>query len=294
MEWLNYRHLFCFWAVCTEGGFSKAALKLRVAQSAVSLQVSTLERFFGEKLIERNSKDFTLTEAGQEALAQAESIFRQGNDLVHYFQSGKMRASFRVGALSGLSKNLQLKLLAPVVDDMSVELALEIGDAAVLLNRLVHYQLDTVLSDVPFPSSEAVPLTQKEVISEPICLISRKRPKRKYHHPPRAFPDGLYLPAKSSALTTGVTEYLAMEGTSFPVRGFIDDIAFMRLLALETDAAVVIPKIGVKRELDAGELFVIHEFKHIRQQYFLIYRRNGKRHPMLTRLLGRATPVDTI
>jgi LysR family transcriptional activator of nhaA len=103
MEWLNYHHLYYFWVVCKEGGFSKAATKLRIAQSAVSIQISKLEDFLGEKLMDRGPRGFTLTEAGQVTLAQAEEIFRQGNDLVQYFRSGKMKASFRIGALGGLS-----------------------------------------------------------------------------------------------------------------------------------------------------------------------------------------------
>ncbi len=278
MEWLNYHHLFYFWTVCKEGGFSKAALKLRIAQSAVSLQVSKLEDFLGEKLLIRNSRGFILTQAGNVTLAQAEEIFRQGNELVQYFRSGKMGVSFRIGALGGLSKNLQLKLLSSVINDVSVELSLEVGDPKVLLERLVDFQLDAVLSDAPFPSSEAVPLSQIEIASEPICLVCRKKSKRTK--------DGIFFPAKSSPLTSSVVEYFGSEKIDFVPRGFVDDIALLRLLALETDAVVVVPKIGVRRELEAGELFVVHEFKKIRQRYFLVYRQKGKRHPMLKRLMN--------
>ena len=75
MEWLNYHHLYYFWIVCKEGGFSKAAIKLRISQSAVSLQVSKLEDYLGEKLMERGPRGFKLTEAGQVTLSQAEEIF---------------------------------------------------------------------------------------------------------------------------------------------------------------------------------------------------------------------------
>ena len=36
--------------VCKEGGYAKAALKLRIAQSSVSHQIAKLEDFLGEKL----------------------------------------------------------------------------------------------------------------------------------------------------------------------------------------------------------------------------------------------------
>lgn len=286
MEWLNYHHLYYFWIVCKEGGFSKAALKLRISQSAVSLQVSKLEDHLGENLMNRGPRGFKLTEAGQVTLAQAEEIFRQGNDLLQYFRSGKMKSSFRVGALSGLSKNLQLKILGGVISDSKTELSLEVGDAPVLIDRLVNYKLDAVLSDVPIPSSEAEPLAQTEIASEVVCLVSRKQPKKVNSENFSAmFSNGLYLPAQSSPITSAVLDFVSAEIKTPYIRGFVDDIAFLRLLALETDCLVAIPKIGVRRELEARELHIIHEFKKIRQRYFLVYRQKGKRHPMLNLLL---------
>jgi LysR family transcriptional activator of nhaA len=286
MEWLNYHHLFYFWTVCKEGGFSKAALKLRIAQSAVSLQISKLEEFLGEKLMERGPRGFTLTEAGQVTLSQAEEIFRQGNDLVQYFRSGKMKASFRIGALGGLSKNLQLKLLSSTINNPEIELVLEVGDAGVLLDRLLKYQLDAVLSDVPFPSSEAEPLTQVAIASESVCLVSKTKATTSKSFL-RLIKNGIYFPAKSSPVTSSLLNHFTSERQSFTARGFVDDIALLRLLALETDALVAIPRIGVRREIESGQLHVVHEFKKLKQEYFLIHRQKGKRHPQLIKLINQ-------
>ena len=53
MEWLNYHHLLYFWTVVREGGVSRAAEKLRLAQPTVSAQVRLLEEMVGDKLFER-------------------------------------------------------------------------------------------------------------------------------------------------------------------------------------------------------------------------------------------------
>jgi hypothetical protein len=128
-------------------------------------------------------------------------------------------------------------------------------------------------------------LTQVEIVSEPIILVSRKPIRRGSAKSFSDIKDGIYLPAKSSPLTSSILEHLNSEKISFSARGFVDDIAFLRLLALETDAVIAIPKIGVRRELEANELFIVHEFKKIRQNYFLIHRQKGKRHPMLMKLM---------
>lgn len=287
MDWLNYHHLYYFWMVCKEGGYAKAALKLRIAQSAVSSQIIKLEEALGEKLLDRGPRGFTLTEAGEITLAQAEEIFRQGNDLLQYFKSGKMRSHFRVGALGGLSKNLQIKILQPVLEDSSMEISLEVGDPAFLLPKLLGYKLDAILSDLPFPSSESEPLMQREIAAEAICLVSRIKPNKIKNRDLKKidFKNGIYLPSKSSPISSSIQEALRAKNLSYQVRGYVEDIALLRLLALETDAFVALPKIGALRELQAKELFSHFEFNKIQQKYFLVHRQKGKRHPVLNKLL---------
>ncbi len=235
--------------------------------------------------MDRGPRGFTLTEAGQVTLSEAVEILRQGHDLVQYFRSGKTKARFRVGALAGLSKNLQLKLLTPVLEQPSVEVALEFGDAKVLLDRLISYQLECVPSDLSFDSSEAEPLTQFEIQSETICLVPRKKMNQLDPGVPQKIKDGIYFPAKSSPITSIIVEDLHRSKIQFNARGFIEDIAFLRLLALDSNSLVVIPKIGVQREIKAKELFIVHESKKIHQKYFLIHREKGKRHPILSQLI---------
>ena len=286
MSWLNYHHLYYFYTVCREGGFSKAASRLRVSQSAISFQLSKLEEHLGEKLMERGPRGFKLTEAGQVALAQAEEIFRQGNELVQYFRSGKMKSSFRVGAIGSLSKNLQLQILSSVIADQGIELTLEVGDTPILVDRLLNYNLDAVLTDSPMPSSEAEPLVQTEIATETVCLTSRIKPKKaEIENLSLMIKKGVYLPARNRPITAAIMDYISSETNAPYVRGFIDDIAFLRLLALETDSLVAIPKIGIKRELESQDLHIVHEFKKIKQSYFLVYRQKGKRHPMLNQIL---------
>jgi LysR family transcriptional activator of nhaA len=250
------------------------------------MQITKLEEHLGEKLMERGPRGFTLTEAGQVALAQAEEIFRHGNDLLQYFKSGKMKSSFRVGALAGLSKNLQFKILSPVISNPTIELSLEVGDALVLVDRLINYKLDALLSDVPIPLSVSEPLVQTEIARETVCLVSRKKPKNNRNlNVSEWISGGLYLPAQSSPITSAIRELISRSTENYQIRGYIDDIALLRILALETDSIVAIPKIGVWREIVAKELFLIHEFKKVTQSYYLVYRQKGKRHPMLNILL---------
>ena len=44
MDWLNYHHLMYFWMVAKEGGISRAAEQLHLAQPTLSSQIQKLEK----------------------------------------------------------------------------------------------------------------------------------------------------------------------------------------------------------------------------------------------------------
>ncbi|BCY05207.1 LysR family transcriptional regulator [Actinoplanes sp. L3-i22] len=65
---MELRHLHAFVAVAEERSFSRAAFRLRIAQSAVSRTVQALERELGQPLFERSRHHVALTKAGVNAL----------------------------------------------------------------------------------------------------------------------------------------------------------------------------------------------------------------------------------
>ncbi len=287
MEWLNYHHLHYFWTVAKEKSFTKAALKLRIAQSAVSFQVAQLEDFLGKKLIQRStSKKLTLTEEGQIVFNQAEEIFRQGKELVDGLKEGGIQSTLRVGALGSLSKNLQIRLLRPVVNRADFEITVDVGDAQTLLSRLQTFNLDAILCDVPYPHSEDEPLIQREIAREPICLIARKF-RHSISLQVRLTKYGIYLPARSNPITSEIESFLKSQKERIKIKGYIDDIALLRLLAMETDSVVAIPRIGAARELQNKTIAVQHQFRSMYQKFYLVLRQNGSRSEKILRLLDQ-------
>jgi DNA-binding transcriptional LysR family regulator len=77
---MELRHLRYFKAVADELNFTRAASRLRVAQSAVSSQIQDLENELGVVLLERSRRRVTLTAAGEAFVEASERILRSVED----------------------------------------------------------------------------------------------------------------------------------------------------------------------------------------------------------------------
>jgi DNA-binding transcriptional LysR family regulator len=68
---MELRHLRYLVAVVDEGGFTRAAQALHVAQPGISSQLKQLERELGQQLLERSAQGVRLTAAGKAVLPYA-------------------------------------------------------------------------------------------------------------------------------------------------------------------------------------------------------------------------------
>ncbi len=79
---MELRHLRYFVAVAEEGGFVRAARRLRVAQPALSRQIRDLEREVGVELVDRDPRSSRLTPGGEAVLHEARAILEQVNHAI--------------------------------------------------------------------------------------------------------------------------------------------------------------------------------------------------------------------
>lgn len=89
--------LRAFVTVQETGGFTRAAERLRLTQSAVSHQIRRLEEQVGRTLLHRTTRKLTLTEDGEDFLRHAEQILQAHDDLKRRFQSSPLSGVVRFG-----------------------------------------------------------------------------------------------------------------------------------------------------------------------------------------------------
>lgn len=289
MSTFNYSHLRYFWAVAHDGNLTRAAERLHVSQSAVSVQIQKLEADLGHDLFERRGKQLVLTEAGRIALDHADAIFAMGDELVGTLteRGSLVRQVLRVGALATLSRNFQLTFLQPLLGREDVEVVVRSGAFGDLLQNLEAHRLDVVLSNTAPPRDAATSWVSHALAEQPVSLVGppkRSRRKRKLEQVLAEEP--LVLPSAESSIRMGFDALVDRLGIRPRIAAEVDDMAMLRLLAREHAGLAVVPSIVVKDELDEGLLVEIDQLPGLRESFFAITQSRRFPNPLLRELLG--------
>jgi DNA-binding transcriptional LysR family regulator len=102
---MELRHLEHFLAVAEEQNFTRAAARLHLVQSALSVSVRALERELGVRLFDRNTHRVELTDAGRALVPEARRTLgaaEAARDAVAAVHGG-VRGTVRIGIMHALS-----------------------------------------------------------------------------------------------------------------------------------------------------------------------------------------------
>ena len=287
MAELNYHHLRYFQAVAHDGTLTGAAARLNLSQSALSVQIRTLEERLGHALFERRGRGLHLTEAGRIALDHADAIFARGEELLDTLRTaGRARRALRVGALSTLSRNFQLGFLRPVLGRSDVEVILRSGSMAELLRGLGTLALDVILINQPPARDAATPYVSHALEAQGVSLVGT---------PERVGGGGaladllavhpVILPTAESGVRTGFDALVARAGLAPQIAAEVDDMAMMRLLAREGVGLAVLPPIVVTDELASGRLIEAATLPGISETFFAVTLERRFPNPLVADLL---------
>jgi LysR family transcriptional activator of nhaA len=288
---LNYHHLRYFWIVAHEGNLTRAAEKIHIAQSALSMQIRKLEGNLGQPLFAREGRQLILTEAGRIALEFADSIFATGEELLGTLGQldQPQRQRMRVGALSTLSKNFQMQFLGPLLAKEEVKIVVRSGALGDLLQSLEGYQIDVVLSNVAPMRDATTGWVLHTIDRQPVSLVGR--PHAKWYA--RTLDDllgseALVLPTLQSSIRTGFDALISRMAIQPRIVAEVDDMAMLRLVARSHEGLAVVPPIVVKDELDDGVLVEVAKLPGLEESFFAITSARRFPNPLLKLVLPDA------
>ncbi len=289
MASLNLHHLRLFRATAREGTLTAAARALNISQSAVSTQIKALEADLGHDLFERRGRNLVLTEAGRIALDYADQIFLASDQLMATFRAvGGQRKVLRIGALATLSRNFQMRFLAPLIGRDDVEVVLRSGTQPSLLRALEAMSIDVLLTNLVPARDAASPYLVRRIAEQPVSLVGAcSRLALAAQGLPRLLTTApLILPTPETALRAGFDALIERMGIVPRIAAEADDMAMLRLLARSDAGVAVIPPIVVQDELAGGLLYELFQLPDLAEVFYAVTIRRTFPNPLLAEVLG--------
>jgi LysR family transcriptional regulator, transcriptional activator of nhaA len=288
MTTLNFHHLRYFRAIAQAGTLTRAAERLNVSASALSVQVQTLEEQLGHDLFERRGRNLVLTEAGHLALERAEAIFDAGDELVSALKGldSAKRMTIRIGALATLSRNFQVAFLTPLVGRDDVRLVIRSGSTRELMHMLDAHHIDILLTNTLPPRDDATAWTPHLISDQPISLVGKplgQGRKTKIEHLLASTP--LIVPTIENHIRGEFDSLAQRLGVTPKIAAEVDDMAMVRLLAREGLGMAVVPPIVVRDELALGDLREFGRLPGLKEAFYAITPTRRFPHPLVKVLM---------
>ena len=295
MASLNYHHLRYFRAIAHEGSLTRAAERLNLSQSALSVQLGKLEQQLGHPLFERIGKRLVLTEAGRIALDYADTVVEAGDELISTMKGRPVdrRQAFRVGALTTLSRNFQLEFLRPIIGRSDVELIVRSGTIRDLMSQLEAHAIDVVLANGVPPQDARTSFRSHLIDQQSVALVGRPRfGSRPFRFPHDLAREPIVLPSLDSEIRIAFDRIMDLAGIRPIVLAEVDDMAMLRLLARESDGLTLVPPIVVRDELASGLLVEFCPVTALSERFYAITQKRRFPNPLLSTLI-RTDPGPT-
>ncbi len=290
MRALNFNHLRYFWAVAHDGSLTRAAQKMNLSQSALSVQIQKLELQMGHPLFERAGRKLSLTEAGRIALDYADTVFKAGDELMSTLQGRPLasRQVLRVGALTTLSRNFQLEFLRPLVGRSDVELVVRSGTLRDLLAQLETHAVDVVLANSAAPGDARSMLRNHLLDEQPVSLVGRPQSgRRTFRFPEDLRTEPLLLPSQDSEIRVAFDRVLERADIRPIILAEVDDMAMLRLLARERGGLTLVPPIVVRDELRSGDLVEVCRVAEVKESFYAIVQKRRFPNQLISQLLAQ-------
>lgn len=265
---MDLHYLKIFYEVAREKSFTKAANKLYINQSAVSIQVKKFEELLNAKLFDRSSKKIRLTYTGEALYRMAEDIFnkvqRAEKEINRIIKLGK--AKIVIGATSIIGDPLLPRLMEEFsAKHGEIEYEIQMGNKAWLLKSLKEGEIDIALLDEEHIVDSNLDVMTVEKV--PYVLITGKKNITLENVADYPLITRSNVPNNTKAINLLEEKYKISFDNRITVLGSLEVIKGM---VRNEIANVILPYYAVHKEIKSGEFKVVEQLNEIKDGYQVV------------------------
>lgn len=271
---LDLHYLRIFYEVAKEKSFTKAANKLYINQSAVSIQVKKFEEILNSKLFDRSSKKIKLTYTGEALYKMAEEIFekvkRAEKEIERVINLDKAKIS--IGATSVIGEPLLPLLMKNFISfHEEIEYDITIASKEWLLKLLKEGELDILLIDeehITDPNLELI-----TVGSVPYVLVGTKGSQKleSISKEPLISRKNIYNNDKAISFLEDKNHICF--NTRIPVLG---NLGVIKGMVKEGIGNVILPYYAVAKEIQKDEFKLIKTIDEVTDSYQIVITKDKR------------------
>ncbi|ACZ09629.1 HTH-type transcriptional activator CmpR [Sebaldella termitidis] len=270
---MDIHHLKIFFEACNEKSFTKAAKKLYISQSAVSIQIKKLEHTLGLQLIERNSKNFKLTFAGKELFKMSQDVFerisRMENEMKKILQYKKGKIS--IGATHNIGEPILPRIMIEFRKKFpEIEFDLYIKNKESLVKHLKEGTVDIALMEEYFIEDKEIKVIETD--EYPFVVVTSVDVE--------SYEDLKEVPLlkRDTLLTTKYLDFFEkIIGFNLEKRIAVNgSIETMKNLLKQGLGFAILPYYSVYEEVEKGILKTIHSFEKSEDRFQIVLIRENE------------------
>lgn len=246
---LDLSSLKHFYAVSTFGGFSKASRATGMSQPALSLGLKKLEKTLGVQLIDRKSRNFTLTQPGLELLSFCQRLEGTLESMVGNLgiESVSVRKRLRLGTALSIGFMPFLPFCAKEAkSDRPYELELSSKNTYFLLKEVADGSLDAAI--VPDDVYEGGLRFTRILEDQIVFVVGKGLLRRKFEEMP------LVTYPRDTPMRSTVDKLCHQKGLKFKTLFSTNSVDALKLLVENDAGGAFVLKSLVRNELSDGKL----------------------------------------
>lgn len=252
---LNYHHLYYFWITAKAGRVTGAAKELGLSQSALSVQLKSLERSLGRTLFDRTRGGLVLTEGGRTVFEHCERIFFHGAALSAAMRGVPGSSVIRLGVSAALGREAAMTFIGSLAAIEDSTMTVYVGPRDDLHERLARRQLDIVVAVADLALRLGPGFQGRRIETLPINFMASPALARSLAgFPRRGQKVPMLLRTHDYAPRLEVERYLRERGVSASIVAESEDADILQSLAREGRGVVALHRSAARADLDSGAL----------------------------------------